>query len=43
MIERIPESGTTDESLLAAVEKAKEIIAGVRTIRLQKISRIKSL
>ena len=36
MIERIPESGTTDESLLAAVEKAKEIIAGVRTIRLQK-------
>ena len=36
MIEQIPAAGTIDSDLLAAIERAKEIIAGVRTVRLQK-------
>ncbi|MBQ8423333.1 MAG: valine--tRNA ligase [Coprobacter sp.] len=36
MIERIPDVAPYDEALLAAIENAKEIIAGVRTVRLQK-------
>lgn len=36
MIERMPEAGTIDTELLAGFEKAKEVIAGVRSVRLQK-------
>ncbi|MCD8287981.1 MAG: valine--tRNA ligase [Porphyromonadaceae bacterium] len=36
MIEQIPEAGPVDTALLTAVGKAREIIAGVRSIRLQK-------
>jgi len=36
MIARLPESRSFDEALLTDFEKVKEIIAGIRTIRLQK-------
>ncbi len=36
MVERIPDVAPCNETLLSAIENAKEIIAGVRTIRLQK-------
>ena len=36
MIEQMPKAGTIDAELLAAFEKVKEIITGIRSIRLQK-------
>ena len=36
MIAELPKPGSVDETLLARFEEAKEIIAGVRTIRLKK-------